>query len=186
MRGISGRIKRSLSTVTKVTGRFARDRDGTTAIEFGLLGLPFFAMIAVILETSLVLLASNIFDSALQDTTRQIRTGQANAAGHTISDFRTGMCDRLVGLFDCDSIIIVVREVSSFTNANIVDPVDPNTGDWLVTETYSSGARQTIMVAEAYYKWDTFVNIMGFNLATLSDDTFVMGAARVFRNEPFG
>lgn len=185
MRGISGRFKRPLYAITRITGRFARDKDGTTAVEFGLLGLPFFAMIAVILETSLVLLASNIFDSALQDTTRQIRTGQAKTASHTIADFRAGMCDRLVGLFDCDAIVIVVREVSSFSAANIIDPVDQNTGNWLVTETYSSGDRQTIMVAEAYYKWETFVNIMGFNLATLSDDKFVMGAARVFRNEPF-
>lgn len=114
MRGISGKFKRPLNAITRITGRFARDKDGTTAVEFGLLGLPFFAMIAVILETSLVLLASNIFDSALQDTTRQIRTGQAKTASHTIADFRAGMCDRLVGLFDCDAIVIVVREVSSF------------------------------------------------------------------------
>lgn len=164
---------------------FKRDENGVTTIEFAVLALPFFAMIMVVMETSLVFMASNIFESALHDTTRFIRTGQALDANYDITKFRAGMCERTFGMFDCDAIVINVREVSSFTNANIVDPIDTDTGDWLITEAYSSGNRQSIMVAEAYYKWETVVNIMGFNLATMSDGTLLMGSAQVFRNEPF-
>ena len=55
---------------------FRRDERGTTAIEFGILGMPFFALLAAILETSYVFLAGQILDTAVQDSARFIRTGQ--------------------------------------------------------------------------------------------------------------
>jgi Flp pilus assembly protein TadG len=181
-RTISGSIPRSLLNLARL---FSRDKKGVTTIEFAVLALPFFALIAAILETSLVFMASNIFESALHDTARLIRTGQAHEEDYDIEKFRASMCSRTFGMFDCSAIKINVREVASFSVANIVDPIDPDTNEWTLTEGFNAGQRRTIMVAEAYYKWDTMFNIMGFNLATMSDNTLLMGSAQVFRNEPF-
>jgi Flp pilus assembly protein TadG len=43
---------------------FARDESGVTAIEFGLLALPFFSILGAILETSLVFLSGQVLESA--------------------------------------------------------------------------------------------------------------------------
>lgn len=174
-----------LGPLLRRAGVFSRDEKGVTALEFGLLGMPFFALVAAIMETSLVFMASNIFETALHDTARLIRTGQAVSASYDIDDFRTGICDRTFGLFTCSAMIINVRTESTFSAVNISDPIDPDTGDWLLDNSFSPGQRNSIVVAEAYYKWETLFNIMGFNLATLSDGTVLMGTAEVFRNEPF-
>ncbi len=174
-----------LGALLRRAGIFARHEKGVTAIEFSLLGLPFFALIAAIMETSLVFMASNIFETAVHDSARLIRTGQALTAGYDIDDFRGKICERTFGLFTCSAIVINVRTETSFTSLSISDPIDPDTGDWILTDSFAPGQRNSIVIAEAYYKWDTLFEIMGFNLATLSDGTVLMGTAEVFRNEPF-
>jgi hypothetical protein len=41
------------------------------------------------------------------------------------------------------------------------------------------------MVVQAYYKWPVILNLGGFNMANLGSGERVLGAATVFRNEPF-
>ncbi len=165
---------------------FARDERGVTMIEFGLLALPFFAIVAAIMETSVTFLASNIFESALHDSTRLIRTGQAQKADYSLPTFRAKICERTYGMFDCNKIMVRVRTVPSFAEATVSDPIDPNTNDWVIVEQYQPGVSKSIVIAEVYYKWDTMFDIMGFNLQSLSDGTMLMGSAEVWRNEPFG
>ncbi|RYE39513.1 MAG: pilus assembly protein, partial [Hyphomicrobiales bacterium] len=68
-----------LAPALRSAGQFGRDDRGVTIIEFGILALPFFTIIAAILETSLVFFAGQILDSAVQDAGRLIRTGQMQA-----------------------------------------------------------------------------------------------------------
>ena len=43
-----------------------------------------------------------------------------------------------------------------------------------------------VVLVQAYYKWPTIVRLPGFNLQDQVDGTRLLGAVRVFRNEPFG
>lgn len=165
--------------------RFRRDEGGVTAVEFGLLALPFFAIIGAILETALIFLASQVLDSAVNDSSRLIRTGQAHAANYTADSYRTAICDNLYGLFDCDEIKIRVTQVANFAGANIGVPTDPGTGNWTVVENYDHGNGNSIILVEAYYKWPIALNMFDFNLSNLPDNTRMLSAVRVFRNEPF-
>jgi hypothetical protein len=40
-------------------------------------------------------------------------------------------------------------------------------------------------MVQVYYKWPVILNFGGFDLATSADGTRLMGAVRVFENEPF-
>ena len=162
-----------------------RDERGVTAVEFGLLALPFFALVSAIMETAIIFLASNIFESALQDSSRLIRTGRAHQNNYAIEDFRGEICDRTYGLFDCSQIKLSVRTIDSFASMSITPPIAPDTAEWTLAEQYDPGSRKSIVVAEAYYKWETLLDIMGFNLMSSADGTVLMGTARVWRNEPF-
>src|SRR5690606_2566182 len=78
MRTATGTIWGRLNRRRRALGR---DERGVTAVEFGLLALPFFTIIAAILQTSLVFLADQVLESAVHDAARAIRTGQAQEAG---------------------------------------------------------------------------------------------------------
>ena len=165
--------------------RFARDRRGVTMIEFALLAPIFFAMIAAILETAVVALSSQILDSATHDSVRIIRTGQAQAGGIDIDEFKTEICSRLYGLFDCAGLHVRIREISNFSTATPSDPLDPTTGNWVLTEDFQIGGGGDIIIAEAYYKWPVIAGAFGLNFATTPDGKRLLAAVRVWRNEPF-
>jgi len=165
--------------------KFARDDRGAIAVEFALLALPFFTIIAAILETAIVFMASQVLESSVHDTSRLIKTGQAQSVALTAAQFKTKLCERGFGLFICDQLKVRIRTVNDFTSASVVSPLDPNDASWILTEQFEPGVGKDIIIAEAYYKWPTVVNLIGFNLSDSSDGTRLLGAVRVWRNEPF-
>ena len=189
---------RKLSSPAIRRGRaFGRDEAGVTAIEFGILALPFFTVVMAILETSLIFLAGQILDSAVQDSSRLVRTGQAqsHAPAYTAADFREAICSGLYGMFDCDladdKLRVSVTVLDDFTAASISYPLktgedcDEEECDWTLAEGYVPGDGSDVVLVQAYYKWPTVVRLPGFNFQSLPDGTRLLGASRVFRNEPF-
>jgi Flp pilus assembly protein TadG len=174
---------------------FLRDEKGAVAAEFSILALPFFTVVYAILETSIVFLAGQVLDSAVQDASRKIRTGQAQTANWTIDTFRTAICDGLFGMFDCSTakLKVKVSVVSTFATATVTNPINPacTAGgseancDWVLAPSYDPGTGSSIVLVQAYYKWPTIMNLPGFNLATQAGGTRLLSAVRVFRNEPF-
>jgi Flp pilus assembly protein TadG len=165
--------------------KFARDQRGVTLIEFGLLALPFFAIIGAILETGIIFLASQILDSALADSSRIIRTGQAEAQSFTATEYRAAICEGLYGMFDCNALKVKVTEVADFSSATLSPVADPDDGAWLIVESYNDGVGSSFVMVEAYYKWPVLLNLYDFNLSNLPDGTRLLSSVRVFRNEPF-
>ncbi len=183
-------LKRFAPPVRRRHG-FVRDERGTTAIEFAILGIPFFAVIAAILETSLVFLAGQVLDSAVSNSSRIILTGQAQGSNLTAEQYRAAICDGLYGLFDCDLLRVNVSVIENFTNPMIGPAVDPENCDedeceWTIPEAYDDGTGSSIILVQAYYRWPTILQFGGFNLQNLGDGTRLLAAVRVFRNEPFG
>lgn len=174
---------------------FARDEKGATAVEFALLALPFFTLIYAILEISIVFLAGQLLDSAVQDASRQIRTGQAQGAGWNVDTFRTEVCKGLYGMFNCSASTLVVKVsvVTSFASATATPPISaectatspPEKCAFTMAQTFDGGARSQIVLAQAYYKWPTLMNVPGLNLHTQAGGTRLLSAVRVFANEPF-
>ncbi len=165
---------------------FARDEQGATAVEFALLGLPFFALIAAILETAMVFFASQVLDSAVQDSSRLVRTGQTQIEEYTPEMYKEAVCSRLFGLFDCTQLKLRVTELVNFTTAEITEEIfDPDTGEWIIEEDFDQGVGSSIILIEAYYKWPTFIDFMGIDFSDSPDGTRLLAAVQVFRNEPF-
>jgi Flp pilus assembly protein TadG len=168
---------------------FARDTRGVTAIEFGLLALPFFAIVLAILETALVFMAGEIFDSAVHDANRTIMTGRAQAQNATLETFRDTVCDHTFGLFNCDNIHIVVSPVSDFASASPPPPIASGCSAencrWSEDESFRPGGGSSVVLVRAYYRWPVIINFAGFGMANLPDNTRLLASVRVFRNEPF-
>lgn len=179
------RAPRSTSFSLLIGRRLLRSERGATAVEFGLLAPIFFAVIGASMETALVFFAGQVLDSGVHDSSRLIRTGQVHQQAMTASQYRDDICGRLYGMFDCDGLRISVREIDAFSNFAVGTPVDPETGDWTLQEHFNPGTRSSIVLVEAYYKWPTIVAIPALMTGVTGDGKRILGAARVFRNEPF-
>lgn len=165
---------------------FVREESGAVAIEFALLALPFFAIIGAILETAVMFLSAQALDSAVENSVRLIRTGQAQSQSMDAAGFRAQVCSHLYGLLDCALVKIRVTEIASFGAANLTAPIDEDDGEWTVTEAYDAGGGSDIILVEAYYKWPAIFDFELFNFANTADGAHLFAAVRVFRNEPFG
>ena len=185
-------LRRLIAPAVSRGQAFARDERGVTAIEFGFLALPFFTIIFAILETTMVFFAGQVLDSAVEDASRMIKTGRAQAAGYTMTNFRTLMCGYTFSLFgDCSQVMIKVAKISNFsstTTSSSVQSCDYTTTmtcSWTIVEDYTPGVGRDVIQVFAFYRWPLLINLPYFNLKNQPDNYRLLGATRVFRNEPF-
>ena len=186
-----------MQTAVRRGRAFVRDERGATLIEFGFLAIPFFMVVVAILETALVFLAGQILDSAVNDSARLVRTGQAQTLEWNSDDFRSAICEGLYGLFDCshganERLRVSVAVLGTFGTAlqgyplEIGEDCRKDGCDWTLSSDYVPGIGSEVVQVRAFYKWPTIVNFFGVNFASLPDGSRLLGASRVFRNEPFG
>lgn len=166
-------------------GSFRRDEDGATAVEFALVAAPFFALVFAILETALIFFAGQVMETAVSDSARLIRTGQAQNQNFDGAAFKQEVCSRILGLFNCESgLMLDVRTYQSFNDVNFDKPIDEN-GNLVPNFTYQPGVGGDIVVVRAFYEWPTIIPTLGVDLADLANGKRLMSAAVTFRNEPF-
>lgn len=173
--------------VLRLASRFRRRNDGAAAIEFAIVIVPFLALLFAIIETALVFFASQVLETAVADSSRLIMTGQAQKQSFSETEFKSDVCGRLSGLFNCEGgIKIDVKKHTSFGSADLSAPLD---GDGNVDTTdfgYDPGQQGDIIVVRVVYEWPTFVRQFGLDLATLPNGKRLMMSTAAFRNEPYG
>jgi len=163
--------------------RFPRDNNGASAIQFALVGIPFFAMLFAIVETALIFFASQAMETATQDAARLIMTGQAQMQGMSASAFKSQLCTKLTGLLDCaNGLDVDVKAYSSFSNVSITNPISG--GSYVNTTGYDAGHAGDIVVVRAFYKWPTFVTGLGYDASNINGNKRLLTATAAFRNEP--
>ncbi|MFN0265271.1 TadE/TadG family type IV pilus assembly protein [Tepidamorphus sp. 3E244] len=170
---------------------FGRDDSGTTAVEFGLIAAPFFALMFAIIQIGLIFFSGQVLDNATTEAARLIRTGQAQASGYTAADFKSAICLSSGTLFDCQSNLKVdVRTYADFNATDMSKPIDKGELDDK-NFTFQMGGREDIVVVRAFYEWPVWVPLMavphgnGVKLGDLANGNFMLTSAITFRNEPF-
>jgi Flp pilus assembly protein TadG len=171
----------------KTVRRFARGEDGNAAVEFGIVALPFFALMFAILETAMVFFAGQTLESAVADSARLIMTGQAQSGSFSQSDFKNAVCAKIYGLFDCtNGLQIDVKTYSSFAAISTTPPIDSNGNLQSGSFGYSPGNACDIVVVRLMYQWPIYVSMLGLNkLSNLNGNQHLLMATAAFRNEPF-
>jgi Flp pilus assembly protein TadG len=165
--------------------RFLRRKDGATAVEFGVIALPFLLLMFAIMETALVFFAGQALETAAADSGRLILTGQAQKQKFDAAKFKEQVCAKVYGLFDCEAGLQVdVRTYASFAAIDNSRPVDKD-GKLTLTPTYAPGGPGDIVVVRLVYQWPIHLSLLGFNLSDLAGDKRLLMATSAFRNEPF-
>lgn len=159
-------------------------REGSAAVEFAMVALPFCLMMFAILELGLVFVTDSVLENATIEQGRLIRTGQAGDAAMTPAQFKAGVCSRMsIFAADCPTrLTIDVRVIPNFGSP----PDDPMKNGTFNESglTYTNGQPGNLMVVRAWYKLPLLTTFMAQGLSRLNDGTVRMTATTAFRNEP--
>ncbi|HWQ87242.1 MAG TPA: TadE/TadG family type IV pilus assembly protein [Brevundimonas sp.] len=164
--------------------RLLKAREGSAAVEFGMVALPFCLMMFAILELGLVFVTDSVLENATIETGRLIRTGQASAQNMTAEQFKTSLCSRM-SIFapDCASRATVdVRVIPQFA----VTPPDPMASGTFETGalTYSNGNRGSLILVRVWYRQPLLTTFLAQGLSRMNDGSAMLMATTAFRNEP--
>ena len=142
--------------------RFASNKKGATAIEFGLVAIPFIGLLCATFDMGLSFLVERNLDAAVQNAARQIRTGDMQAAGTAsaatfVSNYVCPASGSLMSTFvDCTKLIVDVRTASAFTGNDM-------TNDFYKTpktNTFCLGSPKVITVVRVAYPMPWYLPVV--------------------------
>ena len=187
--------------------RFRRDDRAATAVEFGIIALPFLGVLLAIFESTFTLFNAEILDSVAANTSRQLMTGQIQTNGQTCAlqkaTFQNMICPlsgvrpstALPSNFDCSKVIIDVRASSNNNNLDVSNTLyqDPTQAQ------FAPAAQGQNNIIRIIYPLPTILpTMMGSTTSSMKiirgkNDAQVSGAWKhilmgiaVFRTEPYG
>jgi Flp pilus assembly protein TadG len=178
----------------RILRRIRRETDGATAIEFAIIAPVFFTMMWAIFETGMVFFANQVLTHGMQQTARQIRTGQAHADELSQSEFRTMVCDQVKVLLSCDAdkLYIDVQSFSSFGGVSFPTPLDAdkkfdnvNMNHFDIGESGNISGGSSIVLVRAFYVWPLFTPVIGQYFANMYGNNRLLSTSVAFKNEPF-
>ncbi|QFT34259.1 TadE-like protein [Labrenzia sp. THAF82] len=164
-----------------------KDESGATAIEFGLVAIPFFLILFGIVEVGLIHMVNRMLDNAVIEASRMIRTGQAQTSGFGADDFEGEICNSLPAfLCNTERIVVVVDQIDSFSAAGSTNDMYDADGDLVEDSSYTSEANNSgeIVVVNVVYRWPMITSLLSLNLADHGTERHLTSTL-VFRNEPW-
>ena len=169
---------------------FLRDRNGSTAVEFTLLAIPFAVMVFAILETCISFAGQQLLANITDDLAREIRTGQLRPDEISKESLKTMICDRLdiiVSAETCPaSLEVDLREFATFADAaavriKLTSDRDLDSSGFDV----DPGPSMSINMLRVFYKWPVITDFMSKLVSNLKDGKRLHFATVTWQNEPF-
>lgn len=171
--------------------RFARADHGAAGIEFAFVGPPFILIFFVTIESGLMMLTEYSLQSAVQDSARLVRTGQAQLNPLSQAQFKTEICKTAKLIIDCTGkVTVYVRSDANFQALkNNMPPllnIGPSVGgSTSATGCYNPGQPGQPAAVAATYDWKFDVWGMSAFANIGNSTTRRLVGFTVFMNEPF-
>jgi len=174
-----------------VLRRWGRDSQGTTAIEFAVVALPFFFFSFGIMGLGLHFFTSSALENAVEQAARKIRTGQAQKEGKTLNDFKNMVCTAATGYIKCDTSLRV--HIQSGANWSNIVPrpclsngaLNSSAGSSTdLVSSASGGASQAVLVTVCY-EWTLAQKLPFLMMGDLANGSALIQASSTFRTEPY-
>jgi Flp pilus assembly protein TadG len=170
---------------------FKRDEDGATAVEFALVSFPFFMLVFGLIGFAMYFFVMNSLDKGMDQTSRLVRTGQAQKANMTVNDFKQNICNSAGGWIKCNKVQVFVQKYPDWQS--VAPQPCLNADGSIVTNTASgsdqiatySGTASDIVVVTTCYKWEFSQSIPFVKLGNMADKSMMMQSATAFRTEPY-
>ena len=161
---------------------FAVDARGATAVEFGIVAVPFFMILCAIFEAAFLLFNQSNLENATYDASRQLLTGTIQTNGQTtaqqLTTFTNLVCNKLWKNFNCANVKVDVRSASDYTNSFDTTNTICGSGQ---TAAYTPGSSGNVLVVRVCYPYPIYFNrFSGFNSSTVT-----IMATTVFKSENY-
>lgn len=168
-------------------GTLARDRRGSSIVEFAVVVAPFLALVLGTFEIALVFFAQQGLETAAEVSARSIMTGAAQKANTTQAQFKALACKQLPPFLSCGNLMVDVQKATTFSGLNMTSPVLTfgKNGQVKNTWSYTPGGAGDIVIIRLMYIWSTPLGPLHFNLSNLSNGRRLLIATSVFKSEPF-
>ncbi len=175
---------------TKIA-KFTADSSGTTAIEFGMVALPFLMFAFGIMGTGLHFFTQNSLEHAVESTARKIRTGQAQQNGTTVSEFKQMIVDEAGPMIDVSKLQVHLQTGAEWTDVTPTGCLDNsgtqtsgtgNSGDAIGQ--HAGGAGEVVMVTICY-EWDLASAMPFLQYGNMGNGSAMIQASTTFRTEPY-
>lgn len=163
-----------------------RNNEGSVAVEFALISIPFIYCTIAIIELSMFFCATNMLEGAVNQSARLIRTGQIQAQADPEMAFREAICDRLFILIDCDEVQLEVLAMpdDSFGSADDYGASYDEDGNYTPRE-FDSGGSGDVVLIRAYYEYQLMTPMFAQIFSTREDATVPMMSTIILQSEPY-
>ena len=165
--------------------RWIQKKEGTTAIEFSLLSIPYFMLTLGIMELSIMYSAASLLEGATGSAARLIRTGQIQqASGADPEDmFRNEICSYATVLISCDDVSVEVLQMNSFSDFDDMAAQFDEDGN-MVSQGFDVGGSSDRVLIRVGYSYDLMTPFIGPLLAG-SDGSMTFMSTIVLQTEPY-
>lgn len=177
--------------------KFFSDTRGSSAVEFGLVSIPFIALFGAIFQTAFMIWAAQNLDENLQRSMRSLYTGtfqssgaQADAAG-MIARLKTKLCgsgaNKIPTVFSCQDVKLDVSVARSFGVGTIPNPIDSQTKDWnsIFGSNYTCAKPGDIVVVTAAVKFPMYFTLLNQGPGSFADGSRLLQSTVAFKVEPY-
>ena len=185
--------------------RIRKSESGSTALEFGVLAIPFFMIIVATVETLVAFAGEQILVNAVDKMSRQLRTGEitfnmGRATDLTEAEFRDLFCNEINIVLSCSNTIssdqklfIDLKNVVNYSDIDVGIP-KVSSADYAELDTsgfeYAPGGSGSINVLRVYYKWDVTVDLIRPYITNIrpgaeGSEYYLMVSTTAFRNEGY-
>ncbi|RKQ72075.1 TadE-like protein [Litorimonas taeanensis] len=185
-----------MSFITKTTfnrlyrraRRIRSSDDGSAAIEFAILAIPFLMLIFGIVELAIILFINSSMSYAVSEAGRQIRVGNFQACGgNSAEKFKELVCENMSSLGNCKGNV----RVDVLTGSNFARIILPEAPDIDADEDAPNGSVDNTLggnpvVARATYYYKLAMPAALTRLETREGSGIrMLYSSTAFRNEPF-
>lgn len=168
----------------KLTHGWIRKKDGTTAIEFALMAIPYIILSLGIIELSIMYAAATLLEGATSSAARLIRTGQLQqSGGDPEALFRDAICNYATVLINCNDVVIEALPMESFASYDDMLPVYDEDGN-MVSQGFDAGGSNDRMLIRVSYRYTMLDPFVGMLLAGPTNTRLFMSTI-VLQTEPY-
>lgn len=169
-------------SLVRLSRRYLLAQDGAAAVEFSLVLMPFLIVLLGTIEVMMAFFIANSIEAAMDLATREVRTGQMQAAGDPEQAFHDVLCDHVIAV-DCDDIRFEIVAGDSFGEVGATQPFWEGVGEG--NGDVDIGGSSSFIMVRAIYDYHFFTPLIGDLLSAEPGNTMPVRVTAVIRNEPF-
>jgi len=156
-------------------------KEGSTAIEFAMLAVPYIMLSLAIIELSLMFTSASLLEGATDSAARMVRTGQIQQGGGGETAFRAALCAYATVLVNCNDIVVEVIPLASYND--FTGPTYDADGN-MVSQGFDSGGSNDRMLIRTSYRFQMMTPLVG-PLLNGPDGATTFISTIVLQTEPY-